>query len=485
MRTSRSILQPSTPSSGAGPVAQQNDGQLTWLSPYSKSGKYVDAKSAMGITAFQRGVRIRAVTSAMLPLHVYNRNDDDTRTLTRSPLDAYLWNRPNPEMRRIDFWSMVIGHRISTGNAYIYVETEMGLPKHLWSIAPGRVKVGRTGDGRKVYGIDNNKIVETDFIAGGNIVHVMGLSTDGLVGISPIQGEALGLALVAEEYAARTFSTGSPPGGLLSTDQTLTKAQSEEMMARWEKYHRGVENSNRIAVLDRNLKYQAITVNPGDAQLLETRKFQVTEIARMLGVPPHLIGDVEKSTSWGTGIEEQTMGFLTFTLMDDITAFEQAISDDLLAGTTRYAKWETKGLLRTNATQRADYITKMIATGVMCQDDGREVEELPPLPDGTGRIFYVPMNLAIAGRAGTMNEKERYDAVGGLIRSGFVPDDALAALGLPPTKHTGLLPVTVQRPTDPTTGAQIDPTTGEDVPGTGIDPNADPGATDGGDGTKA
>lgn len=469
----RRAFQPTT-SSGGGPVPVQNDGALTWITPYGVAGKAVDAKSAMRLTAFQRGVRIRAVTSAMLPLHVYDRRPDGTRVESRSPLDAYLWDRPNPEMRRIDFWSCVYGHRVSTGNAYMYVETEMGLPKYLWPIEPRRVKPGRASSGAKVYSIDGGKIAQTDFLNGGNIVHVMGFSTDGITGISPIQGEALGLAMAAEEYAARTFSVGSPPGGVLSTDQSLTRTQADEINARWERHHAGVENSHKVAVLDRNLKYQAISINPGDAQLLETRKFQVTEIARMLGVPPHLIGDVEKSTSWGTGIEEQTMGFLTFTLMEDIIAFEQACSDDLLAGTTRYVKWETKGLLRTNATARADYFTKMIATGVMNQDEARDEEDLPPIADGSGAVYYMPLTLGVSGTAGVMSEKERYDAAASLIRSGFAPDASLAALGLPPTTHLGLLPVTVQRPVDPASGAQIDPETGKDVPGTG-DKTADGG----------
>ena len=473
-RALRSVPLPTNSGGGAGQW-RQDIGGLIRLSR-TGSGRTVTRDDAFSITAFQRGVRLRALTVAQLPLHTYDRASETSRVPVRNPFDRYLWERPNPEHLPIDFWSCFVGHRVSTGNAYLYVETYGGgLPLHIWPIDPQRVKVGRAKDGRKIYQIDDD-LPQVDFTQGGNIVHSMGFSVNGLVGISPLQGEAMGLALNAEEYASRTFSTGSVPGGILKTDQQLTEKQAEAMATRWDRFHAGTANAHKIAVLDRNVDFRAVSINPEDAQLLDTRKFQVTEIARMLGVPPHLIGDVEKSTSWGTGIEEQTLGYLTFTVAEDIIGIEQLVSLTLLSGTSRYAKFETKALLRTNANARADFYGKMKNAGVMSINEIRADEDMEPIgPEGDVRT--APLNMGVVGQEGKLTERDKVDAAGILIRSGFAPDSTLAALGLPAITHLGLLPVTVQKPVDPVTGGAVDPETGEVIPGTEQDEPSNGGAT--------
>jgi len=397
--------------SGTNPATRESPWSWPWnISQRTLSGATVSDESALSLTAFYRGVSLIARTLAGLPLQVFEETigqdgtEGETRKL-KTPDTRFLWLRPNEEMTRQTFWERIFADEVR-GNAFIFVEKdEDGGPAALWYIERQRVKVGRTRDRRKVYEVDN-ELPMIDYKQGGEIVHIPNWG-GALVGYDPVKiaAEAIALGLSAQEYAARTFSQGQTPPGVITSEASLTVAQADAIASRWERLHAGIRNMHKIAVLGNGAKFQQTSVNPGDMQLEVLRKFQVTEIARLLGLPPHLLADVERSTSWGTGIEEQNRNLLQFTFAAHINAVEQAVSDDLLVRelTNRYARLNLAALLRASTLQRF----QAYALGYgrwLTPNDIRALEEMEPVEGGDQLLAqsqYVPIDevgaVAVAG----------------------------------------------------------------------------------------
>lgn len=385
----------------------------------SVAGPSVTQETAMRLTAVYAAVSLIASIAGGLPLHVFRRDSEGRRIETRDPATQFIWGRPNPEVVATVFWETVFGHCVAAGNAFIFVmRNGAGNPAELWPIPPATVKVGRDSQARKIYTVGNNAEPFMDYRAGGEVIHIPAFGTNGLVGLSPIgqARQAIGLALAAEESGSRFFANDSTPGGVLATDQQLKDADAERLSRRWERYHRGLKNAHRVAVLDNGAKWQPTSISAKDAQYLETRRFQVAEIARLFRVPPHLIGDVERSTSWGSGIEEQNRAFLTYTMMGWLRRFEQAISDDLLAK-SRYAKFNTDGLLRAATLQRFQAYAVGRQWGWLSANDIRELEDMAPIDRGDS--YLVPLNM-LSLRPGeeqmTEDELNSVRAIASLVR---------------------------------------------------------------------
>lgn len=342
----------------------------------------VGDEEALAVTAFYRGVQLIASTIASLPLHVYRQKSDGTREQLSTPDTAYLRVKPNVEMGRQTLWEHVIADEVR-GNGFIWVDKDdNGSPIGIWYVDRRRIQVGRTSSGRKIYVIDGDEAL-IDYNEGGEIVHFPNWGR-GLVGYDPITigRAALKLGLSAQEYAERYFSDDGIPPGYLSTDQELTPEESDRAEQRWMKRRSG-RNKRMIAVLSRNVTFHTTQAKPDEAQMQDVRSFQGEEVARLLGIPPHMLGFTEKVTSWGSGIEEQTTGFVVFTLGAHIHRFEQGVSDNLLVRelTDRYAKWDTGGLLRGTSMQRAQFYA--LAWGRwMVPNEIRRLEDLPPIPGG-------------------------------------------------------------------------------------------------------
>lgn len=366
-------------------------------------GARVTALSSLRLVAVWRCVTLIAQTIASLPLGVYRR-EERGRTELRLPADAYLWQRPNPEMTRQTFWEAAIGTCVLTGNAYIYLARNgLGRITELWPLDPRRVAPYRTDRGEKRYRIDGEDASPRD------ILHVPGYG-DGFKGLSPIgqAREALGMAMTAEQYGAQFFAQGSTLSGVLTTDQELNDAQLKRMDTSWRAAHSGPRNAYKTAILGGGVKWTSVSVPPADAQFLETRKFQTEEIARLFGVPPHMIGAVDKTTSWGTGIEQQTIGFVTYTLRPWITRFEQAATDELLAPENRYAQWNVNGLLRGDTAQRASWYQTARNIGVLSPNEIRLLEDEQPYPGGDR--YDMPLNSASSGKDAAATETAPGDA---------------------------------------------------------------------------
>jgi HK97 family phage portal protein len=361
----------------------------------TSAGVAVNEQSSLTVMSVWRSVNLIAGTAAGLPLHPYKEEDDTRVRVGRESQAARLLDEPHPDMTPFEFWETAYVHNLLWGNTYLRkVKNRLGQVQELWPIHPGRVRAGRTSTGEKVYQLDGTDRAWTDE----EILHIPGLGYDGVCGCSPIRlaREGLGLAKAAEEFGARFFASGSLMSGILQTEQRLDKPQADALKAQWKAKVSGLGNAHDVAVLDSGAKFQQMSIPPGDAQFIESRGFQVTEVARMFGIPPHMLMQTEKSTSWGTGIEQQGIGFVTYTLRPWLNRFEQRITKLLRPGSV-YARYSVEGLLRGDSAAESAYMTAMWNIGALSTNDIRRLKEQTPVEGGDVR--YRPLNMGVLGEA--------------------------------------------------------------------------------------
>ncbi len=387
------------------PLYQSIAGWLDGLGGASRVANLpaVNPETAIRITAVYRAVKIIASTIGMLPFTIYSKAD----TGEKSPISpthpgSWLVDTPNPEVTRSVFWETSIGHCLLSGNCYWFVQKDgLERARELWPINPKRVQVLRDpATRRKFYTLDNDQSVPyADYLADGSgeIVHVMDWSQDGLKGVSVLRQARLALQInmAAEEFAARLFADGSLPGGIITTNADLNEDQARKLKDRWERYHKGLSNAHRVAVLDNGASWQQTMISPEEAQFLQTRGFQVQEIARLFGIAPHLLADVTQSTSWGKGIEEQMRNTVTFTLQPFVRRFEDAASFKVLSRWPNlYGRFDLNELLRGDTFRRYQGYAFGRQWGFLSINDIRRMEDLPNVPGGDD--YMVPMNMTNA-----------------------------------------------------------------------------------------
>lgn len=361
------------------------------------SGKNVNEVTALGMAAVWRAVQVTCNVPAALPFHAYRQTGD--ARVKASGHGARLLDDPHPDMTPFELWQTVFVHRRLWGNAYVRkLRNPLGQIQELWPIHPGRVKVGRESEaGRKVYAIDGGKEVLSD----DEVLHLPGLGYDGICGVSPIRAarQSIGMGMAAEEYGARLFGSGSLATGILQTEQRLTQTQADQLSQRWREKRTGLSSAHGTVVLDKGAKFHQLTIPPGDAQFLESRRFQVVEVCRWFGLPPFLMFETEKSTSWGTGLEQQALGWVKFDLGPDLTAVEQRVTKHVLRPTPVYARYALEGLLRGDSKARADFYRAMWNLGALSTNEIRAYEEQPPVEGGDVR--YRPLNMGELGTTDT------------------------------------------------------------------------------------
>lgn len=370
------------------------------------SGKKVTEEGVLGLPAVWRAVNVIAGSCASLPLHAF-KPDGDGRVRVTSGQPADLLDYPHPDMTSFEFWETVYAHIALWGNAYLRVlRNELGQVRELWPIHPGRVKVGRTSEtGVKVYAVDGGKQYLQDFdprTRSGHILHIPGFGYDGVVGVSPIRAarQGLGLAIAAEEYGAKLFGSGSLATGVLQSEQRLSQEQADAIQARWRAKRTGLASAHEVIVVDSGAKFHQLSIPPADAQFLESRSFQISEIARLFGVPPHMLMDTDKSTSWGTGIEQQSIGFVVYTLRPWLTRVEQRVSR-VIRPQAAYARYSVEGLLRGDSAQRAAFYQSMWNIGAFSTNEIRALEDRAPVEGGDTR--YRPLNMGGLGSTDSAN----------------------------------------------------------------------------------
>lgn len=378
-----------------------------WGGDKTYSGKSVNEITALGLSAVWRAVQISSSVPASLPFHAY-RKVGDSRTLAVGHA-ARLMDDPHPDMTPFEFWQTVFMHRKLWGNAYVRkLYNPLGQVQEMWPIHPGRVKVGRESEaGRKVYVIDGDT---ANPMSDREILHLPGMGYDGICGVSPIRAarQSIGLGLAAEEYGAKLFGSGALATGILQTEQRLTQRQADQLADRWKAKHDGLNSAHGTIVLDKGANFHQLSIPPEDAQFLESRRFQIVEVCRWFGTPPFLMFETEKSTSWGTGLEQQALGWVKFDMGPDLIAVEQRVTKHVLKPEPVYGHFSVDGLLRGDSAARAAFYTAMWNIGVYDTDEIRAYEELEPVEGGSAR--YRPLNMGKLGEFDAIRKTET-DAV--------------------------------------------------------------------------
>jgi len=388
----------------------------------SSSGKRVNERSAMQMTAVYSCVRILSEAIASLPLNVYRYNEDGGKEKALNhPLYKLLHDEPNPEMTSFVFRETLMTHLLLWGNAYAQIiRNGKGEVVALYPLMPDRMSVERDNKGTLYY--KYTKITEdaptmegtTVYLDASDVLHIPGLGFDGLVGYSPIAmaKNAIGLAIAAEEYGSKFYANGAAPSGVLEHPGTIK--DPSKVRDSWNAAFGGSSNSHKVAVLEEGLKYTPISISPNEAQFLETRKFQINEIARIFRVPPHMVGDLEKSSF--SNIEQQSLEFVKYTLDPWVIRWEQSLFRALLSEeekSTYFFKLNVEGLLRGDYASRMNGYATARQNGWMSANDIRQLEDLDRIPVELGGDLYLVngnmLPLEKAGVAYANNEKEESD----------------------------------------------------------------------------
>lgn len=363
------------------------------------AGKPVNEHTAMQMTAVYSCVRILAETLAGLPLHIYKYNDSGGKEkFLKHPLYKLLHDEPNPEMTSFTFRETLMSHLLLWGNAYAQIiRNARGEVISLYPLIPNKMTVDRDKNGRLFYlyqrSIEDSSTLGNDslvYLDPSAVLHIPGLGFDGLVGYSPIAmaKNAVGLAMATEEYGAKFFANGAAPGGVLEHPGTIKDPQ--KIRDSWNAAYQGTTNSHRVAVLEEGMKYQQIGVPPEQAQFLETRKFQINEIARIFRVPPHMLADLEKSSF--SNIEQQSLEFVKYTLDPWVVRWEQTMYRSLLLESEKpavFIKFNVDGLLRGDYVSRMSGYATARQNGWMSANDIRELENLDRIPAELGGDLYL------------------------------------------------------------------------------------------------
>lgn len=371
---------------------------MRYLFGPSTSGKTVNEFTAMQTTAVYACVRILAETLAALPLQLYRFTPTGKERVYDHPLYHILHDEPNPEMTSFIFRETLMSHLLIWGNAYAQIIRDgLGRVMCLYPLRPDKMQVARDAGGTIFYlytkTSDENPNVKPYGqvpLKKEEVLHIPGLGFDGLVGYSPIAmaRNAVGMTMACEEYGASFFANGASPSGVLEHPGVLK--DPSKVRDSWNAVYRGSNNAHKVAVLEEGMKYQQIGIPPEEAQFLETRKFQLDEIARLYRIPPHMIGDLDKSSF--NNIEQQSMEFVKYTLDPWVIRWEQAMQKALFLPEEKkqyFLKFNVNGLMRGDYESRMTGYSIGRQNGWLSANDIREMEDMNPVPDEEGGNLYL------------------------------------------------------------------------------------------------
>ena len=367
----------------------------------SLAGKSVTPTSAIQVSAVYACVRVIAETVASLPLHVFEATDSGSRKASEHPLYRLLHDEPNAEMTSFIWRETMLSHLLLYGNSYCQIiRSGRGRLVGLYPLLPDRMTVDRDSRGKLTYTYttSDGKIAH---LAPEDVLHIPGLGFDGVMGYSPIALEkaAIGLGIAAEEYGSKFFANGARPSGILTHPNTVKDPAA--LRASWNAAYGGSGNANRVAVLEEGMTFTPLSIPNNEAQFLETRKFQVTEICRIFRVPPHMIGDLERATF--SNIESQNISFAVHTIRPWLVRIEQAVNRALIPENEKgrfYAQFNIDGLMRGDYKSRMEGYAIARQNGWMSANDIRALENLNPISEEDGGDAYlvngnmIPISLA-------------------------------------------------------------------------------------------
>ena len=383
----------------------------------SSAGKNVNERSAMQMTAVYSCVRILAEAVAGLPLHLYRYKEDGGKEKAHDVnLYHLVHDEPNKEMSSFIFRETLMTHLLLWGNAYAQIiRNGKGEVVALYPLMPNKMKVDRDENGELYYtynrSTDEAPTMEgsTVYLTPRDVLHIPGLGFDGLVGYSPIAmaKNAIGLAIATEEYGAKFFANGAAPSGVLEHPGTIK--DPSRLRENWNSTFGGSTNSGKVAVLEEGMKYTPISISPEQAQFLETRRFQIDEIARIFRVPPHMVGDLEKSSF--SNIEQQSLEFVKYTLDPWVVRWEQSLARSLLSEEDKrkyFFKFNLEGLLRGDYASRMSGYATARQNGWMSANDIRELENMDKIPaEEGGDLYLINGNMLPLNNAGAYANKSK------------------------------------------------------------------------------
>jgi HK97 family phage portal protein len=358
----------------------------------SSSGKVVTADKAIQLSSVWACIRLLSESISTLPLKVYMREADGSRKLAQDhPAYQVLCRRPNMEMTPSRFMLLVVASICLRGNAFVEKKMIGRKLVALDPLLPQNMVVKRLPTGKLEYTYTENgakRVIPVD-----RMMHIRGFGLDGVCGMMPLSSgrDVFGAAMAVDEAAAKIFENGLQSTGFLSSKTALNKEQRERLRKSLQSFI-GSKNAGKLMVLENELSYQNVTMNPEAAQLLESRAFSIEEICRWFRVPPFMVGHVTKQSSWASSVEGMNLIFLTNTLRPLLVNIEQEIARCLLDGDEDYfAEFSVEGLLRADSVGRSAYYTTALQNGWMSRNDVRRLENLPPIPGGD--IYTVQLNL--------------------------------------------------------------------------------------------
>lgn len=372
----------------------------------AKSGVHVTDETAMRVTAYLAAVKIIAETVASLPLHLYRKQGDRREMAETHPLYEILHDQANPEMTAYVFREVIQGHICNWGNGYAFIDRDgAGRVAALWPLLPDRTWPDRDENGNLFYWTRMPITDEPRKLDAFDVLHIPGFGYDGICGYNPVRlaAEAIGLSLASEEFGARFFGDGATPSGVIEYPGKLKDQALQEFKKEARRAYQGLDKSHKLMILEEGLKYHQITIPPDAAQFLETRKFQVTEIARIFRVPPHMLGDLERATF--SNVEHQGIEFVQYTMHPWLVRWEQSIRMKLLSQRERragfYAKFNVNGLLRGDFKSRYESYTQAINNGWMTPNQVRELEEMNPYEGGDA--YHMQINMGTIAPDGSIS----------------------------------------------------------------------------------
>ena len=375
----------------------------------SDSGITVTDDRMLTLSAVWACARLISETIATLPLSMYEKTSSGKRLAPQHPLHFIIHDQPNPDSTASVHWEATVAAMMLRGNGRAEKLMVGSRVVGLRFLMPSRLSITCKSNGRREY-----RYTEIDGrqreIPAERIFNIPGFSLDGKEGVSVVRYSAnvMGAALSAESAANSTFKNGLHPTTVWKFPQVLRKEQRDDARTAI-KAISGAVNAGNPAILEAGMDVDTIGINPNDAQLLESRAFSVEEVCRWFRVPPFMVGHSEKSTSWGTGIEQQMIGFLTFTLGPWLKRIEQAISKDLLTPADRsrfYPRFNVEGLLRSDSAARASFYSAMVNNGIYTRDEVRELEDREPM-GGNANVLTVQTALAPLDSIGTATDAQQ------------------------------------------------------------------------------
>lgn len=414
----------------SGSPAPWDDYWYSQLGVSSASGMRVNAESAKRIAAVLACVGVIGRAIGMMPCKIYSEAPDGSkRAVNHHPIYDLLYVRPNKFQTAFEFRQMMQGHLELRGNAYAeIIPGKRGAVDQLIPMHPDRVRVERIKpSGRLRYVYDDPLQGKTRVLLGApdaEVLHLRNYSDDGSVGQSTVAMgvDVFGTALARQDYAARFFQNDARPPAVFTGGAFKNKIAEQEFVESWQRGHTA-ENRGKIGMLPPGMDIKVLGVNPSDSEMLDGMKLSRVEIAGIFGVPPHLIGETEKASTYAS-VEQFNIQFVVYCLLPRLVLWEQAIQRDLIVNSRYYSKFSVATLLRGDTASRYAAYAQAITIGWLNPDEARAMEDLNPIPGGAGQTYWRQAALTPLSNTAGVSKNTETPQDTGHDGSGAEPDNA-------------------------------------------------------------